>query len=338
MPRAAGPAVSVLLPVRDAAATLAACLRSVARQTLVDFECVVVDDGSRDDSAEIGDQWARRDPRFRVVRRERRGLVAALEIGIEACRGALIARMDADDLMHRMRLALQESALAADAALCAIGTHVRLFPRRDLRPGRLAYEAWLNGIGSADDVRREAMVECPVAHPTWMIRAEALRACRYRDVPWPEDYDLLLRLLASGRRLGVVPRRLLAWRDHPERLSRTDARYGLDRFVQAKAHFLCSGLLAGRDAYVLWGYGATGRSLARALFGMGRAPIAIVELHPGRLGNRILGAPVVAPAALSRWRGVPLLVSVAGSTPRTEIRAALLARGYAEERDFVCVA
>jgi hypothetical protein len=72
--------------------------------------------------------------------------------------------------------------------------------------------------------------------------------------------------------------------------------------------------------------------------GLGRRPRAIVELHPGRLGNRILGAPVVPPAALVEHRGVPLLVSVAGTAPRTEVRATLHALGFAEGREFVCVA
>lgn len=330
--------VSVLLPVHAAAGTLAACLRSVARQTWTDFECVIVDDGSHDASPSIAERVARADRRFRLLRSDRRGLVQALNLGVAACRGDLIARLDADDLMHRRRLAAQVGALGADSSLCGVGTHVRLFPRHHLRPGRLAYEAWLNTIANADDVRREALVECPLAHPTWAFRCQVLRRFAYRAVPWPEDYDLLLRVLAAGGNVGVVPQRLLSWRDRPQRLSRTDPRYGLDRFVQAKAHFLCTGLLAARADYLLWGYGSTGRRLARALLGLGRRPRAIVELHRGRLGNRILGAPVIAPGDLDRHRGVPLLVSVAGSTPRTEIRASLVALGFAECRDFVCVA
>jgi hypothetical protein len=240
--------------------------------------------------------------------------------------------------MARRRLELQLDWLRRHPELAGVGSAVRLFPRRGLRPGRLAYEAWLNGIADAEAVAREAFVECPLAHPTWMVRADVLRSLGYRELPWPEDYDLLLRSLAMGHSIGVVPRRLLHWRDHPRRLSRTAGRYAQERFVQAKAHFLCTGPLAGADRYLLWGYGATGRALARALAALGRHPAAIVDLHPGRIGNRIAGAPVIAPADLGAPAAHRLLVSVAGAGPRNEIRAELALGGWRERADFVCVA
>src|SRR5262245_22345289 len=157
------PRVSVLLPARDAAATLPAALASLRRQTLPDWECVVVDDGSRDDTARIA---AARDPRIVVTATPRAGLVAALTTGLARCRGKYVAGMDADDVMRRDRLARQVAALEATPALSAVGTHVRICPRRGITDGLRAYERWLNTIDCAAAVRREAFVECPVVHPT----------------------------------------------------------------------------------------------------------------------------------------------------------------------------
>ncbi len=329
------PIVSVLLPFRDAAPTVEAALRSVLRQTEGRLECVAVDDGSRDDGASRVAAQAATDPRVRLLRGERRGLVASLGLGLHACRGRFVARMDADDWMHRARLAAQLALLADDPALGAVGCHVRLFPRTGLSQGMRAYEAWLNGLGSADDVHREAFIECPIAHPTLLARRELVS---YRETEWPEDYDLLLRWREAGVRVGVVPRRLHGWRDHPERLSRRDPRYGVDRFVACKAAFLAKGLLAGEASYVLWGFGGTGRSLARALRGHGKQLAAVVELHPGRLGQWIHGAPVVPPEALPDLPRRPLLVSVAGASARQEIRGALARMGFVEVRDYLCTA
>ena len=334
----AAPRVSILLPVFDAAATLDACLRSVRRQTFRDWECVIVDDGSRDGSLARARHHADADPRFRVIARPHRGLVPALGEGLTHCRGALVARMDADDLMHRERLAAQTAALEGAPALAAVGCHVRLFPRRDLAEGMRAYERWLLSIDSPRRVREEAFVECPVAHPSLMIRAEVLRSLGYRERGWPEDYDLVLRLLESGDRLGVVPRRLLAWRTGKERLSRTSDVYSIERFTACKAAFLARGFLAAGERYILWGYGSTGRGLQRALREHGKRPSAIVELHPRRLGERIQGAPVIPRQALARRRREPQLVSVAGAEARGLIRDELAQMGYRETLDYVCCA
>jgi len=332
------PRVSVLVPAWEAASTLGACLRSVTRQRLEAWECVVVDDGSGDATAQVAREAAEADPRIRVLSRPHRGLVGALRAGLAHCRAPVVARLDADDLAHRERLAAQLAALQADPALDAVGCRVRLFPRRGLRPGGRAYEAWLNAVDSPEAVQREAFVECPVAHPGLAIRRAVLEAYGYRDVPWAEDYDLVLRLLAGGGRIGVVPRRLLLWRHGGPRLSRRDRRYSVAAFTACKAHFLARGFLAEHRRYVLWGYGETGKALRRALAAEGRHPAHIVELHPRRLGETIHGAPVVPPPALASLPSLPVVVSVAGAGPRARIRATLAALGRRELRDFVCAA
>jgi glycosyltransferase involved in cell wall biosynthesis len=332
------PLVSILLPAFNAAATLPACLRSLARQRERRWECVLVDDGSDDDTLACARAYAARDARCTVVARRHAGLVATLSAGLEHCRGRYVARMDADDLMHSRRLGAQVAALEAQPGLAGVGCHVRIWPRRHLREGWRAYEQWLNGIDSAQKVRAEAFVECPIAHPTLMMRRDIFAQFDYRQCDWPEDYDLLLRLLTAGHDIGVVPRRLLCWRDSPRRLTRTSAAYAIERFAPCKAAFLAAHFLAGTDAYILWGFGHTGRALQRALRVHGKRLAYLVDVHPGRLGNTIHGAPVIAPDALARVPRLPVVASVAGERPRREIRAALGAMGFEETRDFVCAA
>lgn len=335
---APAPHVSVLLPVWNAATTLPACLRSIQRQTEPHWQCVIVDDGSQDGSLACAQGFARQDPRFVVVSTPHQGLIAALNSGLSYCRGRYIARMDADDLMHRRRLAAQLQTLEDHPGLAAVGCHVRLFPRRHLQAGRRAYERWLNSLKTPHHIQRDAFVECPVAHPTLVGRHEILTALRYADCGWPEDYDLILRLLTRGYAVGVVPRRLLSWRDSPQRLSRTSPRYTLPRFTACKAFFLAADFLAQTATYILWGYGGTGKALRRALLAHGKTPSHIVDVHPGRLGKHIHGAPVIPPEALPRVPRRPLVVSVAGAQARQEIRQALDKLGFVELRDFVCAA
>jgi hypothetical protein len=304
------PLVSVLLPVWNAATTLPTCLWSIQRQTEPHWQCVIVD----------------------------QGLVPALNTGLAYCQGRFIARMDADDVMHRQRLAVQVQAMAEQPELVAVGCHVRCFPRQHLQDGWRAYERWLNGMRTAGGVQREAFVECPIAHPTLLIRREVLAVLGYRDCGWPEDYDVFLRLITQGHAIGVVPRRLLSWRDGPQRLSRTSSIYALERFTACKAAFLAASFLAATDTYILWGYGDTGKTLRRALLAYNKCPSYIVEIHPGRLGNRIHGALVIPPTTLLQVPRRPVVISVAGTPARHAIRQAMAGMGFRESRDFVCAA
>lgn len=332
------PLVSVLLPAFDAEATLASALFSIARQTLRDFECVVVDDGSRDRTAAIARAFAARDPRFSTTSIEHAGVVGALTHGLARCRGRYVARMDADDLSHKRRLEQQIALLEEHPELAGAGSHVWMFPRRTLTAGLASHERWLNSLSDPASVARDAFVESPIVHPTLCIRREVLAAHGYRDAGWPQDYDLVLRLLASGARLAVVPQKLLGWRDGPGRVTRTADYTRRERLVACKAHYLAAGFLAQSPRYVLWGYGDTGRTLCRALFAHGKHPEAIVELHPRRIGQRIAGAPVIEPAGLPQRRGSAIVISVSGIAARTEARARAAALGLCEGRDFVVAA
>ena len=332
------PQISILLPVWNAETTLSACLKSVIRQRDIAWECILVDDGSTDGSLALARLWADRDPRIRVHSRPHAGLVPTLNAGIALCTAPVIARMDADDWMHRDRLRLQAEALDGHPELDAVGCFARNFPRGELREGRRRYETWLRSLADPETIWRERFIECPIAHPTLAIRRQTLLEFGYRDRHWPEDYDLLLRLLRKGPCIGVVTRRLLGWREGPNRLSRIDSRYALDRFTACRAWHLHRDFLADASNYILWGHGRTGRALRRELAALGHLPTAIVDVHPRRIGNEIGGVLVIPPSELINQPPHPIVVSVAGLEPRTEIRKALAAMSFREGEHFVCAA
>ena len=89
---------------------------------------------------------------------------------------------------------------------------------------------------------------------------------------------------------------------------------------------------------MLWGYGETGRSLRRALAAHGKRAAWIVEVHPRRLDKTIHGAKVVRPEQIPSLPRLPLIVSVAGASARTEIRAHCHRLNLREPLDFLCAA
>src|SRR3954454_19608950 len=99
------PLVTVLMPMRNAARFVGAALRSVLEQPNVNLEIVVIDDGSTDESADAGARF--KDKRIRIIEGPRRGIAAAFNAGLDAARGEIIARCDADDHYPPGRLAQQ---------------------------------------------------------------------------------------------------------------------------------------------------------------------------------------------------------------------------------------
>ena len=334
------PRVSVLMPVRDAGVFLEAALRSLARQTFADFEAVVVDDGSTDGSGSILERWSENDSRLRAIHTSPRGLVAALNLGLEACRADLVARMDADDACQPRRLQAQADLLDARPEVGVASCLVRHVPVHRVGEGSRLYERWLNSLVDHDDIARERYVESPVAHPSVMVRRELLlRVGGWRDLGWPEDHDLWLRLLAAGVRFAKVPETLYWWREHPDRLTRTDPRYSTDAFLRCKAHHLARGPLVGRRA-VVWGAGRTGRRLARALLAEGAMIVGFVDIDPAKFGRRLAAGPVIAPDALPELLAadVVVLAAVASRGARELIRERLAGMGLVEGQGFWCAA
>ncbi|MBY0280282.1 glycosyltransferase, partial [Candidatus Binatia bacterium] len=207
------PPVSVVMPVRDGMPWLDESVRSIVAQTFTDFELVVVDDASTDGTADCLATWRRRDPRIRVVRaREPLGLVGSSNAAVAAASGALVARMDADDVSDPERLARQVAVHAADDGAALVGTLMEGIDH----DGRL-----VRPIDRWRLVRRS--VFAPFPHGSIVVRRSLLdRVGGYRHgCEYWEDLDLYLRLARVGRVL-VIPEALYRYRFHVGNVRRRD--------------------------------------------------------------------------------------------------------------------
>ncbi|MCL4552170.1 MAG: glycosyltransferase [Candidatus Marsarchaeota archaeon] len=187
------PLVTVLMPVFNDAAFLPAAVESILEQTFSDFDFLIVDDGSSDGSEAF--LQTVRDSRVRLVRNERNiGLTRSLRLGLELARGRYIARMDADDISFRERLARQVSFLYKHPYVGILGTACQLI---DARGHSLGF-----GHRPATDVeiRWASLLENPFYHPTVMIRRSLLVDNNFNyDEAFrtTQDYELWTRMLTS---------------------------------------------------------------------------------------------------------------------------------------------
>ena len=337
------PAISVLMPCYHAASTLEEALDSLDRQILRDFEIVAVDDGSTDDTLQLLQGRAKRDPRLRVIAQEHAGIIAALNAGLAACHAPYIARMDTDDYSYPERLALQVAYLNTHPEIAVVGCLVEGFPSQDVRQGFSIYIQWLNSLTSDADIRREIFIESPFAHPSVIFRRDWVdKVGGYQEQGWAEDYDLWLRLHQGGARFAKIDQVLLGWREHPQRLTRTDGRYSLENFIRAKACYLARGPLTEADGVLIWGAGMIGRRLSKHLLGQQTAVTAFIDIDPVKIGRTRRGLPILPPEALPEWRQRyrnPIVLAAVGARgARQLIRQRLNAFGLIEGEDWWGVA
>lgn len=327
------------MPCYNAAATLAETLASIAAQDFPDFEVLMVDDGSQDETLQIMEDWAQRDPRFRPLALTHGGIIPALNQGLAACRGQYITRMDADDRMHPQRLGMQAAFLDAHPEVSLVSSLVQGFPAGKLRQGFKIYIDWLNSLTTHEDMCREIYVESPLCHPSITFRkTDVVTLGGYQERGWAEDYDLWLRMYQAGLQFAKLPQVLLDWREHPQRLTRTDSRYSLENFIRAKAHYLVKGPLHDRDAVILWGAGMHGRRISKHLLREGAQLAAFVDIDPKKIGNTRRGYPIIAsqdlPAWLARYQRPAVLAAVGSRGARELIRQQLNEMGLVEGEDW----
>lgn len=204
------PIVSVLLPVYNAERYLAVAIDSLLEQTFQDFEIIAINDGSTDLSGEILDEYALRDYRVRVFHRPQRGLVSALNDGIDLARGEWIARMDADDIALPLRFELQlKNLLSNEADFC--GGAIQLFGSSR---GIKLYPASNELFGVA------LLFSAPVAHPTVIGKTAIFRRLRYdNNFKHAEDYDLWQRAWVLGYKFTNIKNVVLCYRVHKTQVS-----------------------------------------------------------------------------------------------------------------------
>ena len=300
----ASPLVTVLLPVWNGASLpltaegeepLRVAIRSLARQEAAPD--APVPGGSTDGTAALLDALAAEYPCLRVLHRPHEGLPGALNAGLEAARGALIARMDADDVCHPQRLALQAAWMAEHPETGLLATRVHFGGDRETARGFAHFVDWQNGLLDHEAISRNRFRDTPVSHPSVMFRRELPRLHGgYADGFFAEDWELWLRWLHAGVRMAKLPQELLVWNDPPRRATRSDSRYCEAANNQLRALWLARWLERHNPWHprvYLLGAGKVARRRLAPLWEKGVQAAAFVDIDPKKIGQKVHGVPVI---------------------------------------------
>lgn len=211
------PLLSVVLPAYNAESTIAAAIDSVLRQTWEDFELLVVNDGSKDRTAEV--VRSIEDPRLRLIDAQKnRGVVEVLNSALREARGAFIARHDADDLSLPDRFRAQLDALQGDPSLVAVGSFLDV-----VSPSGASVDTWTYPMTPGAS-RWQLLFKTPVAHSVVLYRRDAVLDVGgyFEQFRLAEDYELWSRLAGVGG-IASLPRPLLRYTLSPQGESRAKA-------------------------------------------------------------------------------------------------------------------
>lgn len=296
---------------------------------------IVIDDGSTDGGFEVIS--AIRDPRLQLFKRPRRGVVAATNEAISISRAPVIGRIDADDVCHPEKFALQmRTIVEEDCDVVSCGVRIADSDGA-VTSGLKRYQRWLNGLRTSDQILAGRFIESPIPNPTAIARRDVYEI-GFRDGPWPEDYDFWLRVLGRGFRAVKRPEILYDWMDHGSRLTRTSPRYSRESFERRRRMALIDGPLRDRPTMDLWGAGRTGRKWFRWARSEGITIRRMIDVSPRLIGRRLEGVPIVAPEALEMTDGTLMLGAVGADGARDLIRECLEAKGYRDGDDLIFVA
>lgn len=213
--------VSIILPVYNASKFLKECLDSILKQTYTNYEIVVVDDGSTDNSYTIAKEYANINNRIKIIKNIKNlGVSCAMNTAINVSRGRYISVMNADDKMHPKRLQKQVDFLESNSEYIVIGSQVKLIDEYGKKKGIKKFPT------SHKDIYRSLYLTNPIQHSSMTINRRLLP----QDFTWynedlrlSEDIDLLFRLLKYGK-LANHNEILTSYRIHKESLTKMNTK------------------------------------------------------------------------------------------------------------------
>ncbi len=260
------PLVSIITPFKNTEEFLPDCLNSIIKQTYKNWELILINDHSTDNSLEIATRFAIEDTRIKVFNNNGNGIIPALQQAFSISSGDYITRMDSDDLMSLDRIAVMTRQLTQNGRNhLAVGL-VNYFSKTSLKSGFKSYETWINKLSIKGTNFTEIYKECVIPSPCWMIhRDDFIAAGGFNSNRYPEDYDLAFRFYKMNYKVIPASKVLHHWRDYSWRSSRVKKEYSQQSLLTIKIDCFLHLNYDRNRPLLLWGAGDKGKFIAKKL-------------------------------------------------------------------------
>lgn len=319
------PLISILIPFKNTSIYLNECLQSIINQTYTNWELLIVDDNSTDNSYAIVKKFAEKDLRIKLFKNDGKGIIEALRLAFKMSKGSLITRMDSDDIMASNKLeVLSEKLMNLGKGHVAIGL-IKYFSKNGIGNGYAKYETWLNNLTQKGSNYNDIYKECVIPSPCWMVYRSDFLACdAFYPNKYPEDYDLAFRFYLQGLKCIPCNNVLHFWRDYPVRASRTDKNYAQNHFLEIKLHYFLKLHHTSTRPLIVWGAGQKGKFVANYLFKK-NIPFYWMCNNSKKIGKDIYQQKLLSTQEFSKFDSPQAIITVANTEEQSEIKSQLKA-------------
>lgn len=207
------PKISVLLPVYNGEKYIQETMESVLGQSCGDFECVVIDDGSTDNTLKLLQGFV--DPRIRIIHANHEGIVKALNLGLKKSQGEYVVRIDADDICAKERFEKLLNYMEANPSAAVCGSWAKKINQNGEVVGTLHYPPVEDKA-----IKKYSLLHNPFIHPSIIFRKDVVvKVGMYKAFTHTEDYELWTRVLREGEGHNI-PEELISYRVHENQITR----------------------------------------------------------------------------------------------------------------------
>ncbi|MFT6152010.1 MAG: glycosyltransferase involved in cell wall biosynthesis [Flavobacteriales bacterium] len=326
--------VSIITPVKNGAQFLVECLDSIVNQTHRNWELLIVNDSSTDETQSILEEYAQQDNRIVVSQNKGKGIIDALITGYEKSAGEFITRMDADDIMTPNKLELLTKKLIEKGKGYLATGFVNYFSETELGQGYFNYQEWLNGLSQTESNFDDIYKECVIPSPCWMVFREDFEASGgFNFNLYPEDYELTFRFYKQELKVVAVKEVIHHWRDYATRTSRTDSNYADNYFIQLKLNYFLELDYDNSRELELWGAGKKGKEVARFLIEK-QIKFDWLSNNDKKIGKEVYGV-ILKDSKSVLEKGTPqILIAVGSLEYNMQIKKALNSKNLKPNIDY----
>ncbi len=314
------PLVSILIPFKNTSQYLPECIDSILNQSYTNWELVIVDDGSTDDSYNVVESFSDNDNRIILFKNSGSGIIEALRMAFKHCKGDYITRMDSDDIMIPNKLeVLLEGLRNHGKGHVAVGL-VKYFSSKGINDGYAKYEVWLNNLTKKGTNFSEIYKECVIPSPCWMIHKDDLITCdAFNPNDYPEDYDLTFRFYKHDFKCIPCDEVLHEWRDYSTRTSRIHEHYATNHFIDLKLRYYLELHYDSNRPLAIWGAGEKGKFIAKLLIKK-NIPFEWICDNPKKIGKHIYDQEMKNFNYLEVLKHPQSIITVANEQAQEEIK------------------